>query len=223
MFCHHSAKSEDYNDQLDSRKDHILREKNLAITLIIGALALATPLTVNTNSQIVLAQKRNGNAKKTKLSDGQIIKNLGVKSVANPENDQLTQKYAEIVRGQKYTWENLYLKVNPYKNSPLTALMIFHTNQPTKISYQVQGISDHTTISNKVDGYQTEHQVPIVGLHAGFENTVTLTMTDEAGNTQTKTVKIKTSKLPKWIRTTPLNVTKNDKSKMQIGSNELRF
>lgn len=99
--------------------------------------------------------------------------------------------------------------------------MIFHTNQPTKISYQVQGISDHTTISNKVDGYQTEHQVPIVGLHAGFENTVTLTMTDEAGNTQTKTVKIKTSKLPKWIRTTPLNVTKNDKSKMQIGSNEL--
>lgn len=81
VFCHHSAKSEDYNDQLDSRKDHILRKKNLSITLIIGALALATPLTVNTNSQIVLAQKRNGNAKKTKLSDGQIIKNLGVRQL----------------------------------------------------------------------------------------------------------------------------------------------
>ncbi|WGO85336.1 hypothetical protein QEJ78_08120 [Lactobacillus kefiranofaciens] len=44
-------------------------------------MALATPLTVNTNSQIVLAQKRNGNAKKTKLSDGQIIKNLGVRQL----------------------------------------------------------------------------------------------------------------------------------------------
>ncbi len=38
-------------------------------------------------SKTVLAQKKNSNAKKTKLSDSQIIKNLGVKKVANPSND----------------------------------------------------------------------------------------------------------------------------------------
>ena len=117
----------------------------------MGSLMLTTPVVMlHEQSKIVLAQKKNGNAKKTKLSDSQIIKNLGVKKVVNSSNDALTAKYADIVRGQQYSWENPY--INPHENSPLTALMIFHTDQPTKISYRVIGKSANTTIKNEVKG-----------------------------------------------------------------------
>ncbi len=63
--------------------------------------------------------------------------------------------------------------------------------------------------------------MPIVGLYAGYDNSVEVTMTDQAGKKQVKVVKIKTSKLPSWISKFPIKVTVNDKSKMNLGSNEL--
>ena len=199
-----------------------MKSNGILLALAMSSFMLTTPVVMlHEQSKTVLAQKKNGNAKKTKLSDSQIIKNLGVKKVANPSNDALTTKYANIVKGQQYTWENPYIKVNPYENSPLTALMIFHTDQPTKISYRVIGKTANTTIKNEVKGYQTNHQVPIVGLYAGYDNSVEVTMTDQFDNKQTKTVKIKTANLPKWIKSFPINVTVKDKTKMSLGSNEL--
>lgn len=178
-------------------------------------------ITIFPNSSQTVLAKKNNNAKKTKLSDKQIIKNLGVQAVSNTGNDKLTQKYADIVKGRNYTWENPYIKVNPYENSPLTALMIFHTDTPTEISYEVVGKTANTSIKNTVSGYQTDHQIPIVGLYAGYDNDVKITMTDQNGNQQVKTVKIKTINLPRWIKTTKISVSRNDKSKMNIGDNEL--
>ena len=61
---------------------------------------LTTPVVMlHEQSKTVLAQKKNGNAKKTKLSDSQIIKNLGVKKVANPSNDlnvRKSKKYKKV-------------------------------------------------------------------------------------------------------------------------------
>lgn len=103
-----------------------MKSNGILLALAMSSFMLTTPVVMlHEQSKTVLAQKKNGNAKKTKLSDSQIIKNLGVKKVANPSNDALTTKYANIVKGQQYTWENPYIKVNPYENSPLTALMIF--------------------------------------------------------------------------------------------------
>lgn len=76
--------------------------------------------------------------------------------------------------------------MNPYENSPLTALMVFHTDKPAKISYRVIGKTENTTIENKVKGYQADHQVPIVGLYAGYDNSVEVTMTDQAGKKTSK-------------------------------------
>ena len=135
-----------------------MKSNKILLALAMGPLMLTTTVvTLHEQSKTVLAQKKNGNAKKTKLSDSQIIKNLGVKKVVNSSNDALTAKYADIVRGQQYSWENPYIKVNPYENSPLTALMIFHTDQPIKIRYRVIGKSANTTIKNEVKGYQTNH------------------------------------------------------------------
>ena len=135
-----------------------MKSNKILLALAMGSLMLTMPVVMlHEQLKTVLAQKKNGNAKKTKLSDSQIIKNLGVKKVVNSSNDALTAKYADIVRSQQYSWENPYIKVNPYENSPLTALMIFHTDQPTKISYRVIEKSANTTIKNEVKGYQTNH------------------------------------------------------------------
>ncbi|MCH3997272.1 MAG: aryl-sulfate sulfotransferase [Lactobacillus amylovorus] len=200
-----------------------MKSNKAVLLLALGTLMLIEPAMMLYDKQVetVTAEKKNTNAQKTKLSDSQIIKNLGVKKVANSDNDKLTAKYANIVKQQHYTWENPYIKVNPYENSPLTALMVFHTDKPAKISYRVIGKTENTTIENKVKGYQTDHQVPIVGLYAGYDNSVEVTMTDQAGEKQVKVVKIKTSKLPSWISKFPIKVTVNDKSKMNLGSNEL--
>lgn len=58
-------------------------------------------------------------------------------------------------------------------------------------------------------------------MYAGYDNSVEVTMTDQSGNQQTKTFKIKTANLPKWIRSFPIKVTVKDKAKMNLGSNEL--
>ena len=58
-------------------------------------------------------------------------------------------------------------------------------------------------------------------MYAGYDNSVEVTMTDESGNQQTKTFKIKTANLPTWIRSFPIKVTVKDKAKMNLGSNEL--
>ena len=118
-----------------------MKSNKVVLLLALGTLMLIEPAMMLYDKQVetVTAEKKNTNAQKTKLSDSQIIKNLGVKKVANSDNDKLTAKYANIVKQQHYTWENPYIKVNPYENSPLTALMVFHTDKPAKISYRVIG------------------------------------------------------------------------------------
>lgn len=74
-----------------------MKSNGILLALAMSSFMLTTPVVMlHEQSKTVLAQKKNGNAKKTKLSDSQIIKNLGVKKVANPSNDALTTKYANI-------------------------------------------------------------------------------------------------------------------------------
>ena len=155
------------------------------------------------------------------LSEEQIIKNLGTKLVTENSTTALTKKYAKIVKDGDYDLKNPYIKVNPYKTSPLTALVYFKTPKKAQVSYTIEGKSDKTSITNSAKGYQTKHQLPIVGLYADYENTVKITVKYQSGKKETKTIKIKTGKLPKYLDQNDVKVTKNDKSKMQIGDNEL--
>ena len=71
-----------------------------------------------------------------------------------------------------------YTKVNPYRASPLTALVIFRTDKAAKVSYTVVGKSAKTSITNTVNGgYQRVHQVPVVGLYADYANQVKIKVT----------------------------------------------
>lgn len=157
------------------------------------------------------------------LSTAQIKKNIGSKLVTTREDEQatLTKTYQKVVKNKKYTLDDPYIKVNPYKTSPLTALVVFHTDQKAKVSYTVEGKTNQTDITNKVNGNSTTHQVPVVGLYANTTNNVTIKVTYEDGTIDEKTIQIKTGSLPKYVKNAKITVSKNDKSKMDIGDNKL--
>lgn len=157
------------------------------------------------------------------ISDKQIIKNINSHLLKNNSTSKQTKSYAKIVKSTARTLDNAYVKVNPYGTSPLTALMIFKTDKAAKVTYTVVGKTDNTSITNTVKGYQTTHQVPIVGLYANYSNQVQVTLTYKDGTTEQKTFTIKTGKLPKNLRNTKITVSKSNKSKMEIGNNELTY
>lgn len=157
------------------------------------------------------------------ISDKQIIKNINSHLLKNNPTSKQTKSYAKIVKSTTRTLDNAYVKVNPYGTSPLTALIIFKTDKAAKVTYTVVGKTDNTSITNTVKGYQTTHQVPIVGLYANYSNQVQVTLTYKDGTTEQKTFTIKTGKLPKNLRNTKITVSKSNKSKMEIGNNELTY
>lgn len=80
--------------------------------------------------------------------------------------------------------------LNPYGNSPLTALVIFETSDLTTPTITVKGKDGeddltHTFIPNKV------HILPIYGLYPDYNNKVEISVSGI-----TKTINIKTEKLP---------------------------
>ncbi len=88
------------------------------------------------------------------------------------------------------TFENPRIIVNPYGNSPLTALIIFQTKDLTAPTVVIHGKDENTTYTKKFTPSK-EHILPIYGLYAGTDNIIDLTV-----NNETKTLTIKTDLLP---------------------------
>lgn len=169
-------------------------------------------------------QQKSGKNSFKLLSTAQIKKNIGSKLVNNRQEDQqkITKEYQKIVKSSKYNLNTPYVKLNPYQTSPLTALIIFKTSSVAKVSYTVQGKTTKTSISNQVNGkYSKEHQVPIVGLYAAYNNQVTIKVQYKNGITDVKQLSIKTGALPKYIKTAKITVSNKNTSQMELGSNML--
>lgn len=100
----------------------------------------------------------------TVLTDQAQADELIEKEMANPE----------------HSFEDPLVLQNPYKLSPLTALIIFSTEQPTSIDMV---INDARQVSFESS---TTHALPVYGLYDGFDNKVELR--DESGKTVTLTI-----------------------------------
>ncbi len=88
-----------------------------------------------------------------------------------------------------YSIDNPNVIVNPYGNSPLTAIVMFETDDYSNVSITIKGKNDndinYTFPKNKY------HYIPIYGLYADYNNTVILT-----SENKTKEIDIKTESLP---------------------------
>lgn len=61
-----------------------------------------------------------------------------------------------------------------YGSAPLTALAVFETPSEQEITVTVHGKDDSGDITYPIHGKSAHHEVPIMGLYAGYDNTVTL-------------------------------------------------
>ena len=89
-----------------------------------------------------------------------------------------------------YSIDNPNVIVNPYGNSPLTALVMFTTNDYSEVEIVVKSKSGNSDIYYKF-GKDKYHMIPIYGLYADYDNTVII-----KSEGMEKIINIKTEKLP---------------------------
>lgn len=114
---------------------------------------------------------------------------------------EIEKKILDEYSQKQYTMENPYIILNPYGKAPLTALVIFETNEPEKISVTIKGKTKETTYSYDFEEYETHHEIPVIGMYADYENKITLQSFGIDGKSgKSKTVSIKTEYLPDDIK-----------------------
>ena len=111
-----------------------------------------------------------------------------------------------------YTIDNPNVVLNPYDISPLSALVLFETEQEEAVKVMIKGKDALTTYTHTFEATK-KHFLPIYGLYADKENEVVISY-----GKVSKTIKIKTDKLPDDI-SLPTRVVK-DASKL---TNDLYF
>ena len=118
----------------------------------------------------------------------------------------------EAFESDGYTLENPNVILNPYGNSPLTALVIFETDKESEVKIEIKGKDVLSTYSH-VFPKDKIHYIPVYGLYADYNNEVLIEV-----NGEQKVLNIKTDKLPDDF-ILPSKVIK-DESKL---SNDLYF
>ena len=89
-----------------------------------------------------------------------------------------------------YTLDNANVVLDPYHISPLTALIMFETEESVAPTVTVEGKDKWTTYTHTFQE-GTEHYLSVYGLYAGVVNHVTVTVGDES-----KTFELETEELP---------------------------
>ena len=105
----------------------------------------------------------------------------------------LRSQQQELEKGFKskgYTLENPNIIVDPYNNSPLTALVIFETEENLSPTVTIEGEDELTTYTHEFEEEKI-HYLPIYGLYPDKENTVII----ECGDKKQE-IKITTDPLP---------------------------
>ena len=115
-----------------------------------------------------------------------------------------------------YTIDNPNIIINPYGNSPLTALVIFETSEYVSPTVTIKGDDELSTFTHTFDEGK-EHYLPIYGLYADRDNEVIIEY--ELGDEiVSKSIVITTDKLPDDMAL-PVEVI-SDKEKL---TNDLYF
>lgn len=123
---------------------------------------------------------------------------------------------AELNSGA-YTLEEPLIIVDPYGFSPLTAVVLFKTEEPQNISIHIAGDTKLAEVDYTFEGYNTDHMIPVYGLYASRENQVTLTAQDQNGTRQTVDLIVETDQLPDQLSHEKIEATLFNEEKYQPG------
>ena len=113
-------------------------------------------------------------------------KELALTPSMRTEQEELEKEFTS----KGYTLDNPNIIVDPYHNSPLTALVIFETEEEVAPKVTIPGEDELTTYTKTFEKNKV-HYLPILGLYPGKVNKITI----EYGDVK-KILKIKTAELP---------------------------
>lgn len=150
--------------------------------------------------------------------------NVGIKVDTQSEwiDEQKEQEdeYLEELNAGDYDEDNMYVVQDPYGNSPLSALVMFKTEEKMKVQVTVQGKTEESAISHTYNSFQTKHEIPVYGLMEDSQNEVQITLTDEAGKSKTVTTTITTDPKPNYIVDVDVETITDE---ADFGDSELTF
>lgn len=112
--------------------------------------------------------------------------------------ETLIAKQSKLEEGFKvkgYSLETPNIILDPYNNSPLTALVLFETNNEVQVTVTVHGKDRLTTLTNKETKKTKKHYIEVLGLYPDTINKVTLEYAENDAVFR-KDLEIKTGKLP---------------------------
>lgn len=127
--------------------------------------------------------------------------------VTTKEDVLVSQEKLEnkFLKNTNYTIDEPKVILNPYGNSPLTALIIFETKDLTSPTITINGKDENSTFSHTFTPSK-KHILPIYGLYADKNNEVEIKI-----NGKIKKVYIQTNVLPKdFILPTNVEATKSE-------------
>ena len=170
---------------------HILQKKKagkilgilLALSLMLGACGQETknPAAESGTGEQATEAKTDGGAD---LEGEELTLTNSMDS--QKEIDDNLKKETE----QGYTLESPLVVLNPYGNSPLSAVAVFTTEAETQVTVTVKGKEEKDNIEQTFEA-ATDHVVPIYGLYPDTANEVVIATADG----QEQTVTIETDKL----------------------------
>ncbi len=129
----------------------------------------------------------------TELSEEQEAILEDIEATYNVENQEaIAQELEEEKSADDYTLDNMLVEYNPFGTNTLSLYVYFNTDEATSVSYTISvdddSIDDFTQTAYQEETYQTEHELQVIGLVPDMENTITFTVTNEDGTTETSEI-----------------------------------
>ncbi|WPC19847.1 aryl-sulfate sulfotransferase [Pediococcus inopinatus] len=188
----------------------------IVVALVAGSAYFYETSKTSSTSKVTTSKVRSASAVKKDINSRLVYGEINAQK-------STTKSLKNKASSGKYTINNIYTKLNPYGVSPLTAMAIFKTDKAAKVSYTVVGKTAKTSITNSVSKYSKSHSLQILGLYADYNNTVKIKVTYKNGQSVTKTIHIKTAKVPSSLSSIKIKVTKANKKKMETGKGNAKL
>lgn len=108
-------------------------------------------------------------------------------------SSMLEQYYERLLDKRKYTENHMLAVINPYRQAPLTAMILFTTKEACAVRVRLEDGADYAFTTDR----ETRHRIPIFYLHAGERNEITIELIDEKQEVfVTKKIVLYTNSLP---------------------------
>ena len=130
---------------------------------------------------------------------------------------EVEQSIEMQVESGSYSLPSPLVIQDPYGTSPLTALVIFSTPHKTQISIHVPGKTPQADVDFTFPAFEQHHEIPIYGLYADTQNTVTIRASEQNGASQQASITLQTEALPTYLET--IQVNKVDPTQYSPGFN----